>query len=426
MEHFRCFKDKREIALKPLTFLVGENSTGKTSFLAAVRLCSEIATVGIGVKLGIDFNREPFNLGAYDQIASFAGGKGGRAKFFIIGYEKEIGKENQPHIRLRLEARFEQQKSQPILTEVSVIDLNTRISQKANLSPDRKKITLIQNNGLKDSDSAQELTALPLWPELSMMGFWKYWVEVMKENDQTKASEAVAESLLQFSFGRQSFYAIAPVRTKPERTYDPKTDIPQPEGNHIPVTLRQITTKQNKWRITDLAINEYGNRSGLFKEIMVRPLGGEADPFQIRVKIAGSPNNLIDVGYGVSQVLPVLVDATVREEQVILLQQPEVHLHPRAQAELGTYLAFQTKNREKQFLIETHSDYMIDRVCLDIRDKKNDLSPEDVVILFFQRIAQTPWIRIIPINIDEKGNIVNPPRGYRDFFLKEQARLFGV
>jgi predicted ATPase len=93
---------------------------------------------------------------------------------------------------------------------------------------------------------------------------------------------------------------------------------------------------------------------------------------QLQVKIAGSGINLVDVGYGVSQVLPIIVDA-IREppRSTFLLQQPEVHLHPRAQAELGSFLGALAKQQQKRFIIETHSDYMIDRIRMDIRDGKH-------------------------------------------------------
>jgi predicted ATPase len=88
------------------------------------------------------------------------------------------------------------------------------------------------------------------------------------------------------------------------------------------------------------ALKEFGSRSGLFEQIeVIRKGNKESDPFQIGVKSGGPTFNLVDVGYGVSQVLPILVDTLERStgDEVFLLQQPEVHLHPRAQAELGSF-----------------------------------------------------------------------------------------
>jgi predicted ATPase len=162
----------------------------------------------------------------------------------------------------------------------------------------------------------------------------------------------------------------------------------------------------------------------LFDELGVKRFGHtESDPFQITVTSQGPAFNLVDVGYGISQVLPVLVDSLEAPEQgTILLQQPEVHLHPRAQAELGTFLGKLVKQQRKTFVVETHSDYIIDRVRMDIRDKKT-LAPDDVSILFFEKTGGA--VNIHRIDIDEIGNIKNAPDAYRKFFMEEEKRYFG-
>ena len=97
----------------------------------------------------------------------------------------------------------------------------------------------------------------------------------------------------------------------------------------------------------------------------------ESDPFQIEIKSSSRAFNLVDVGYGVSQVLPIVVDVLQEpKDTTFLLQQPEVHLHPKAQAELGSFLATLGKEQHKRFVIETHSDYLIDRIRMDVRDSK--------------------------------------------------------
>ena len=68
---------------------------------------------------------------------------------------------------------------------------------------------------------------------------------------------------------------------------------------------------------------------------------------------------------------------------MFLLQQPEVHLHPTAQAALGS-LFCEIAGWDRQIIVETHSDYIIDRVRMDVRDNKTDLKPADVSILYFE------------------------------------------
>ncbi len=79
---FRCFAEKQTAQLAPLTILVGENSTGKTSFMALVRVLWDVA---FREQLP-DFKEPPDDLGSFDEIAHYRGGRGGRALTFEAGF----------------------------------------------------------------------------------------------------------------------------------------------------------------------------------------------------------------------------------------------------------------------------------------------------------------------------------------------------
>ena len=169
---------------------------------------------------------------------------------------------------------------------------------------------------------------------------------------------------------------------------------------------------------------EFGKSSGLFSDISIRQFGKEGDPFQILVKTGGRSRNLIDVGYGVSQVLPILAEVLrPGGATTFLIQQPEVHLHPQAQAALASLLASVSQERGTQFIIETHSDYILDRLRMDVRDKE-EIRADDILILYFERTKE--GTKIHPIRFDEIGNVLDAPPGYRQFFLDESARSFGI
>lgn len=218
-------------------------------------------------------------------------------------------------------------------------------------------------------------------------------------------------------------YAFAPIRTRPLRTYDPIHGLESPEGSHIPTILASTLSEPGEWKTLADALSGFGRYSGLFDQVEVRRLGStEGDPFQIRVHLGGKAINLVDVGYGVSQIIPIVVDS-VRGNRggTYLLQQPEVHLHPRAQAELGSFLGTLAKEQDKRFVIETHSDHLVDRIRMDVRDGKSGLRPEDVSLLYFERSKGEA--RIHRLDLDAGGNIVNVPLGYRSFFLNEERRF---
>ena len=81
LKNFRCFRKEQVVRLAPLTLLVGENSTGKTSFMALIRALWDEA---FGKKVP-DFKELPYDLGSFDDIAHHRGGRGGRADSFDDG-----------------------------------------------------------------------------------------------------------------------------------------------------------------------------------------------------------------------------------------------------------------------------------------------------------------------------------------------------
>ena len=217
---------------------------------------------------------------------------------------------------------------------------------------------------------------------------------------------------------------VAPLRSKPKRTYDPIRDSASPDGEHVPMLMMRLDrTDKPHWTSLHDDLVRFGRASGLFSNIKVKRHGRQmSDPFQLQIKVRTGPHaNIMDVGYGISQSLPILVDLMHEEQSVFLLQQPEVHLHPRGQAELASLFIESCKKRGNRFLVETHSDYIVDRVRILVR--KGKLEAGDVSVLYFEPKGNA--VTIHNMTLDQDGNLVDAPEGYRDFFLKETDRLLG-
>ena len=168
-------------------------------------------------------------------------------------------------------------------------------------------------------------------------------------------------------------YAFAPIRTSPQRTYDPVKETRDPEGSHVPMMLARLLDNGGAAEFKE-RLEDFGTASSLYSQIGIRRVGRKgSDPFQIEVKQPhGGPwRNLVDVGYGVSQAIPIIADAVSTDPgTTLLIQQPEVHLHPRAQAAMGSFFAQLADSRRNRVVVETHSDYVIDRVRMDVRDER--------------------------------------------------------
>jgi hypothetical protein len=134
-----------------------------------------------------------------------------------------------------------------------------------------------------------------------------------------------------------------------------------------------------------------------------------------------------DVGIGVSQVLPVLVHAYADEAQIIAIEQPEIHLHPALQAELGDlFIESALGQRKNTFLLETHSEHLILRIMRRIREThlntlpkgKTPVTSNDVSILFVEPDGTRSIVRQMPLNVI--GELVKAwPGGFFEEGLKE-------
>ena len=136
---------------------------------------------------------------------------------------------------------------------------------------------------------------------------------------------------------------------------------------------------------------------------------------RIRIQAGGSEVLITDVGFGVSQVLPVLVQCFyVPPNSTILFEQPEIHLHPSVQSHLADLFIEAIHAREEgnprntQLIVESHSEHLIRR--LQRRIAEEELKPEEVAIYF---VSQKKGVsKIEALQIDEFGNISNWPENF--------------
>ena len=450
LKNFRCFREKQTVRLAPLTLLVGENSTGKTSFMAMIRALWDVA-----YQQSIpDFKEEPYDLGSFDEITHHRGGRSGQADIFEAGFELTRGDKETRADRLgtyRFEVIFGRNGTVPTPVSIRIASEDTWIEEylkRGQLGQFRfgtsKGAWQLQEGAdrrpLLDTDlylmrplSSSFFTLSHAWrtgkdrenkPELTILQGSKNPTDEEWEMLQQFTEISEMRGILPYSDQRP--YASAPVRSKPLRTYDPWHSTRDSEGDYVPTYLANLYSQDEaKWNALRHALEKFGKDAGLFDEISVRQLGKNKNgPFQIQIRkfgdrTKGPQRNLIDVGYGVSQVLPVMTELLRSDAPAMfLLQQPEVHLHPSAQAALGSLFCQVAPRR--RLIVETHSDHLLDRVRMDVRDGTTSLRPEDVSILFFER--RDLDVRIHSLRLDREGNVLDAPPSYRQFFMEETRR----
>jgi energy-coupling factor transporter ATP-binding protein EcfA2 len=422
LENVRSFCDQHSIPLRPLTLLVGENSTGKTSFLA---MLAHVYNPGFPSTRPA-FNIPPFDLGTFDSIATYKRGKYGRADSFSVGFDEKNGSKGR-----KLVASYASYRGQPLLTKVFATGAAGEVTITVNPESHMAKLSAssVSPDGLRINEYEFDLRrVIPADLDYPIeIVFRNAFMELAQKGTKAGALGSSPAEFLELSrllqTTRKPVFALSPVRTKPRRTYDEYSDDFEPEGDHIPVILARLGEEHDDAKGPKIlqALKEFGEMSGLYKKITARHLGSKpTDPFQIMVETGGAPANLPDVGYGVSQTLPIVVQSVLAAERgMLLLQQPEVHLHPRGQAALGSFFARLVAKEKKELVIETHSDHLLDRVRREVA--QGTLRASDVLILFFEK--EYIETRVHQIELDEQGNITHAPDSYRRFFLEEELDL---
>ena len=445
LRNFRCFREEQTVRLAPLTLLVGENSTGKTSFMAMIRVLWDVAYLN---RIP-DFKEAPYDLGSFEEIVHHQSSKNGRTGMLEAGFNSKL----HPSRGIKLnngnasksydfDVAFAKDGTVPVPVQRRLASGKLWIRE---FLETRSQNWLVQVGTGRGSWEFQfskkpynplDLTHYRTIPLIySIMSARDGFVPL---NGSKKITEKDLEELhrlcyisLESPVVAMRPYASAPVRSKPRRTYDPARLSSDPEGDYVPMYLANAYVRHRKiWEHLKNELESFGQTSGLFDEITVKHLGKTlGSPFQLQVRKfrgrrKGPWRNLVDVGYGVSQVLPVITELFRQDTApLVLLQQPEVHLHPSAQAALGS-LFCQVVAQGSQLVVETHSDYILDRIRMEVRDDNIPLKPEDVSILFFKR--QELDVCIHSIQLDEEGNILNAPPNYRNFFMEESQRLWGL
>ena len=422
LQNYRCFGSEEQSArLAPLTLLVGPNSTGKTSFLALIRALWDVAFREVVP----NFREEPYDLGSFEDIAYNSGGRNGRPDSFAASF---LERDN-----VQFEATFAKDATAPfpIVRRFANDEAGFELSSSGFGCPERARYRIIPGEWQPWGSEERRLSANGLFP-LGLI------IRVLPplDGNSNKVRNVLDIFDMRTELDARPF-ASAPMRARPRRTYDPSLLSHDSEGDYIPSYLANLSRRDaDEWQLLKNRLEEFGRASELFDEISVRsPFGkSDGDPFQIQVRKPyrgrktdrrkGPWYNLIDVGYGVSQALPVLTELLRPDgPTMFLLQQPEVHLHPQAQAALGT-LFCQTAAAGRQLVIETHSDYIIDRVRMDVRDGTTELKPEDVSILYFEPGDLS--VKVHSVRLDKLGNVLDAPPSYGKFFMDEVNRSIGL
>lgn len=220
----------------------------------------------------------------------------------------------------------------------------------------------------------------------------------------------------------RNVYYLGPLRAYPERQYIWAGERPVDVGESGQSVVEALLAAEDRKHSISLGrgrrrlplqvyIGQWLRKLGLVHDFRVESVGAGSQMFQVKIRKTPSAEEVLitDVGFGVSQILPVLVLCFyVPEGSTIILEQPEIHLHPAVQSGLADVLIDAWNKRKVQILLESHSEHLLRR--LQRRVAEENVAKEDIGLFFCN--ADSGASTITGLKLDMFGNIINWPNNF--------------
>jgi hypothetical protein len=453
-KNFKSWRDTGELRLAPLTGLFGTNSSGKTSLMQILLMLKQTAESPDRRRvLHTGDERSLVDLGTFFDL--------------IHGHNSETPLElsfswslPDPLHVYDPEKKSGREKKEDLLFEISSLSFSTTIHQQkepdkvvpktfvykfssngSGLKKDEREFGLKRDEEAKDRPGIDSYKLVsqgykikrtrgrnwPLPSPVKCYGFPDEAIGYYTNTGFLKEFELAFEGL----FSTISY--LGPLREHPKRSYiwagESPVDVGRKGELAIPALLASrnfgntISLPERRKKVTaEERIASWLKEFGLISSFSLKPIAVNRKDYEVRVKkTESSPEVLItDVGFGVSQILPVLTLCYyVKEGSIILLEQPEIHLHPFVQSALADVLIDVVNNRGIQVIVESHSEHLLRRLQRRVAEEK--ILPKDIALYFCEMKGSESGIK--KLELDLFGNISNWPAG---FFGDEMGDLIAM
>lgn len=207
-------------------------------------------------------------------------------------------------------------------------------------------------------------------------------------------------------------YYLGPLREQPQRHYQWSVKKPRDVGARGENTIDAILAAGNESSGFQQRISTQLHKMGILHHFQLTSVSSDNMMFYIptvRSPNSIANNSLPDVGFGVSQVLPVVVLLNyVPDGSIVLLEQPEIHLHPAVQSALGDVIINAMQSRNLQIIVESHSEHLLRRLQRRIAEEK---APSEKMRLYFTEMQDGQSVAT-RLDLDEYGYINNWPENF--------------
>lgn len=421
LKNFRAFEEV-DLDFSKINIFLGPNNSGKSSLLSSINLLSQtVQSPDTSVKLLLNGNYE--ELGTYRDVV-FNNEENRNIIIGIGGVFEDMRKIKKSHSDgfFQVEYKFRPRRHEIVIQRTmtqSPIGNNGLITKRT--LKGKQLFELYDING-KNVFQEKARTKIAFYHYLPLFGYYK---KMPKDNLQLIRS--YVDYLFNFMNSIRDVEYVGPFREFPKRTYlysgeNPKSVGIKGEKAIDMLVMDSLKRGKNKRGIIDSVAN-WLQQSEIASNIEINALTERHYEIRLSQFTTGENENLADIGFGCSQILPILIAGfNLSDRGIFIVQQPEIHLHPKAQAELGSFFNGLAEKGVQSF-IETHSEHLILRIQRHIAN--GDLNSGDVRIYYVYPNKQTKNKDIVKIELDDNGRFRSEwPEGFFPERLHEVKAIF--
>lgn len=436
IQNFKSWRDTRDIRLAPITVLFGANSAGKTSIPQLLLLLKQTAESSDRQRvLHFGDSRTAIELGDYSAVVhnhdideAFCFSLSWRMPSTLT-ITDPLSRDSTSSEALRFDATIgADSRRNPFVRSMEYRlgsgDDEVRAGMERKATGSKYDLS---THGYREVRQVGRKWPLP--PPVQFYGFPDEAVAYYQNTGFLSDLNLEMTRLL------DRIHYVGPLREYPKRLYQWSGEIPLHVGlkgdRAIEAVLasrgRSFNLKsRGRRKSLEQLVAERLEKMGLIHGFEVKGLGKHRKEYEVLVRTGEHrPEVLLtDVGFGVSQVLPVIVECFyVPRHSIVIFEQPEIHLHPRVQADLADLFIDAIHAREDglprnvQFIIESHSEHFLRRLQRRIAEDES-LTAEEAALYFVH--TDDDAARLEELDVDSFGNIRNWPP---NFFGDEMADL---
>ena len=430
IKNFKGWKDTGAIRMSPISLFFGANSSGKSSIGQFLMMLKQ--TVESPDRKAVFYpggKNSAVQLGSYQEMVYHRDQKNKIAFEYqwslpnVLKFKDPVSRQSFSGNGVDFEAEVELSDSKQNLLQVKRFKYRLLDNERQALAVELARKTDKREYAASSEQYSLVRKKMRAWALKEVVRFYGFPDEAVAYYQNAEFVQALnieQEKLF------KSIHYLGPLRTKTDRLYTWGGITPESVGlageNTVAAILaardRKISLGHRKAakpleEIVAMKLTEMG----LIEEFKVNQISDQRQEYEVKVRTKGSKDwvDLPDVGFGVSQVLPVLVQCFYAPPgSIILMEQPEIHLHPSAQSALADVMIDVINSKENgadrniQLIIETHSEHFLRRMQRRIAE---DAVPQKKVSAYFANIAKTP-ATLEPLQIDIFGNIKNWPENF--------------